>query len=93
MPHKILEWEDIVKKTIYNPQNTITTVLSLVEELLKFSETTGTSYTHFQAINISYIILHQTVKFGLAIREWNFMPKVQKTWVCFKQFFESLTGS
>ena len=27
-------------------------------------------------------------KFGLAIREWNRMPEIQKTWVRFKQYFQ-----
>ena len=47
----------------------------------------GTSYTQFQAINISSVVLLQTGKFGLAIRECNCMPEVQKTWISFKQFF------
>ena len=42
MPHEILEWEDIVNKTIYNPRNPIATVSSAVEELLKFADITGT---------------------------------------------------
>ena len=47
----------------------------------------GTSYTQFQAINISSVILLQTGKFGLAIRDCNCMPEVQKTWIHFKQVF------
>ena len=86
MPHEILEWKDIVNKKIYNPRNPIATVFSAVEELLKFADITGTSYTQLQAFNIAYVILHRTSKFGLAIREWNCMPEIQKTWVRFKKF-------
>ena len=44
MLHEIVEQEDIVNKTIYNPRDPITTVFSAVEEILEFSDITGTSY-------------------------------------------------
>ena len=69
IPHELLEREDIVKKTIYNPLYPIATVFSAVEELLEFSNITGTPYTQDQAVNIAYVILHTTGKFGLEIRE------------------------
>ena len=75
-----------MRKNVYSPRDLIATVLSSFKELLEFSDITGTSYTQFQAINIAYIILHRTGKFGLAIFEWNRIPAVQKMWVCFKQF-------
>ena len=89
MLHELLEQEDIIKKTIYNPRDPITTVFSAVEELLEFTNITRTSYTQLQAVNISYVIIHRTGKFGLAIRDWNRMPEIQNTWVQFKQFLDS----
>ena len=62
-------------------------MFSAVEEILEFADITGTSYTQLQAVNITYVILHRTVKFGLAICKWNRMPLIQKTWVQFKQIF------
>ena len=41
MPHELLEWEGIVKKTICIPRNLIATMFSSVKELLKFSDITG----------------------------------------------------
>ena len=35
------------------------------------------------------MIAHRTGKSGLEIREWNSMPEIQKTWVRFKQFFQT----
>ena len=61
-------------------------MFSSVKEILEFANTTGTSYTQSQAINIAFVILHRTGTFGLAICECNHMPEVQNTWVCFKQF-------
>ena len=62
-------------------------MLSVVEELLAFLDITRMSYTQLQAINIAYVIIHRTGKFGLAICEWNSMPAIKKTWVRFKHFF------
>ena len=87
MPHELLEREDIVKNTNYNLCNPIATVLSAVEELLEFADITRKSYTQLQAVNIAYVIIHRTVKFGLAICDWDCMPEIQKTWVRFKHFF------
>ena len=67
MPNELLECEDIMKMCFYNLHNPIATVFSAVEELLKFADITGTSYTQLQAFNIAYVILHRTGKFGLAI--------------------------
>ena len=86
MPHDLLARKDIVKKTIYFTRDPIVTVFSAVEELLKFDNIAGTSYTQYQAVNIEYVIIHRMGKFGLAIREWNRMTTVQKTWVKFNQF-------
>ena len=58
-----------MKKTIYNPRDPLATVFSSVKEFLQFANITGTSFTHFQEINIAYVILDWTDKFGLAIRE------------------------
>ena len=90
MPHKLLEREDIVKKNIYNSRDLIATALSVVMELLKFSDITGTFYTQLQVFNISYIIVHRTSKFGLVICEWNCM-QYRKLGCDSNSFFEHLT--
>ena len=77
--HELFEQEGIVKKTIYNPGDPIVTVLSAVKELFEFTDITVTSYKQLQAVKISYVIIHRTGKFGLAISEWNRMPVIQKT--------------
>ena len=76
MLHELLEQEDIIKKTIDNPRAPIPTVFSAVEELLEFTDIIETLYTQLKAVNIAYVILHWTGKFGLAIRDWNFMPGI-----------------
>ena len=87
IPHDILEREDIVKKTIYNPRDSITTLFYAVGEILKLDDITGTSYTQLHSVNTAYIIIHRAGKFGLAICKWNCITELQNTWVRFKQFF------
>ena len=62
-------------------------MFSAVEDILKFADITGASYTKIQAVNITYVIIHRRGKFRLAICKWNLIPEIQKTWVQFKQFF------
>ena len=85
--YKLIEHNDIVKKTTYHFWYPIATVFSVIEELLEFAKIIVTSYTQIQAVNISYIIIHRTGKFGLDICKWNHMTTVQKMWVVFKHFF------
>ena len=87
MPHKILEHEYIIKNMTYNHWDPIETILSAVKELFEFANITGTPYTQLQAVNIAYMIIHRTGKFGLEIHVWNCMPTIQKTWVWFKYTF------
>ena len=87
IPHGILKREDILNNMMYDPQYLIATVFYAVKELLDIVDITVTTYTQHQAVNISYTIIQRKVKFGLAIRKWDHMPTVQKTWVGFKQFF------
>ena len=84
IPRELLERDDIVKKTTYHPQCPIGTVFSAIKELLKFANITGTSYTQHQAVKLAYVIIHRTGKFSLAIRKWNRMPTMHKTWVRLK---------
>ena len=87
MPQECLEWEDIVKKTNYNPRDPITTVFSAVKDLLEFSDITRMYYKQLQAVNIAYMINHRTGKLGLKIHEWNHMPEIHNKWVRFKHCF------
>ena len=47
-----------------------------LEELLEFSDITGTLYTELQAVNTAYTILHKTGKFRLEICEWNRITEI-----------------
>ena len=42
IPHELLEREDAAKRTYYYPHDPIVDVYNTVEELLEFSELTGT---------------------------------------------------
>ena len=91
MTRELLKRHGIVKKTTYHPRYPIATIFSTVKELLQFYEITGTLNTHLQSVNIAYVIIHRTGKFGLDICGWNIMTTSQKTWVKFKQLFSDGT--
>ena len=42
-----------------------------------------------QSVNIVYVILHRTGKFGLAFHKCNHMITSQRTWVRFELFFRT----
>ena len=71
MPHELLKRKDIFKKPTYYHKYPIAIVSSAVKELLKFSDITRTLYTHLQVVNIAYVSIHRTGKYGLAICDWN----------------------
>ena len=77
MPHKILEREDIVNKTSYHLRETFALLFYTIKELLDFSDITGTSYTQHKDINTTYVIIHRTVNFSLAIHKWNHILTIQ----------------
>ena len=67
MPQELLEHEYTVKNKIYHPHDPITSVCSVIEELLQLSDITGTSYTQHKSMNMAYVIIHSTGKFSMSI--------------------------
>ena len=57
---------------------------------MEFSNITGTLYTHIQAINIAYVILHSTGKFNISIWECNRLPQSKNTWIHSKKNFSTV---
>ena len=53
----------------YNPQYLIMTVFSAVKKPFEIADITDISYIYLQAMNITYVIIQSTGKFGLAIFE------------------------
>ena len=84
-PHEIFDREDMKKNTIYLTCNPIASVYTSVKELVEFSEITITPCNQIQAIKISYVILHHTSNFNIAIWEWNRQPQTNNTWINFKK--------
>ena len=89
MPHKLLECKEKFNKTTYHPRKPIASVFSIIKEFREFADIAGTSYTHHQAINVVYSIIHRTGNFSLAICEFNCMPDMQNMWVGSKHLFST----
>ena len=73
----------------YNPRDPITSVFSVVDDLVELSALAATPLSNTQQVNIGYIILHKTGKFSHPIIEWNWKPVVDKTWATFKTHFRT----
>ena len=89
LSQELLERTEIFKKTSYHPHEPIASVFSTFKELLEFADIGGISYTQHHSANITYVVIHSTVKFSLSIHKYNFMPTVQKMWFGFKLFFRT----
>ena len=83
------EKEDKAKTTIYNPRDTIASVFSVVDDLVKLAALVATSISNAQQVNISYVIIHKTGNFSKPIVECNRKPVVDKTWANFKMHFRT----
>ena len=69
MPHEFQEKEEEAKRTIYNPCNSIASVFSVVDDLVKLSALAATPLSSAQQVNIRYVILHKTGKVSHPIVE------------------------
>ena len=85
-PSKLMEEELQVKSYVYIPAQPIDVLFNKIEDLLDLSVAAQSDYTVQQLINIAYVIINKTGKFGEFIRKWNHSTIV-KNWNNFKIFF------
>lgn len=88
-PTKLQEKEVKVKQIVYDPTTPIDVIFNPVDDLVDYANAANFPYSNEQIINLAYIILMNTGKFGNYIREWNRKPPDVKTWVNFKSFFRN----
>ena len=76
----------------FNPNEPIDVIFNKVDDLLELSIAAQFDYTAQQLIEIGYLIINRTGKYGEYIRKWNRLQPQQKTWSNFKvQFREAQT--
>ena len=81
-----MEEELQVKSYVYIPAQLIDVLFNKIEDLLDLSVAAQSDYTVQQLINITYVIINKTRKFGEFIRKWN-CNTTNRTWNNFKIFF------
>ena len=87
-PSQLLEFQKEVTEMHYDtPVTPVDSIFNKIEDLLEYEELAHCPFTQLQAIATAYNIINTTGKFREAIKAWNRLPLVQKTWIAFKQHF------
>ena len=90
-PKKLQQQENIVQAMIYDPTEAPDCVYQAINDLMTMGAAGHAPYTPSQAVNMAYIILSRTGKFGNSLREWICKPQQDITWVNFKAHLLQLT--
>ena len=86
-PAMLHHHEKIVKEMFYDPMHPVDVVFNKVEDLSDLSVAARADLSEQQLINIAYVILNNTGKYQIYIREWSRLPPDQKPWAHFKTQF------
>lgn len=78
-----------VTSLAYDPINPIDDVFDAVQDVADLAQVAGAPYTVQQIVNMAYVIVNNTRKFGKWITEWNRIPPAQRDWINFKEFFRT----
>ena len=78
-----------VSAMVYDPVQPIDDVFDAIQEIADLAQVAGVPFTNLQMVNMAYVIINNTRKFGKYIVEWNHLPPMQRTWMRFKDFFRT----
>ena len=88
-PNQLSTFEKEVTDMHYDPVTPVDNIFNKIEDLLEFGDLANCPYSQPQAIAKGYNIINRTGKFREAIKAWNRLPQVQKTWINFKGHFRT----
>lgn len=88
-PAALQKLEDDVKTKVFDVVTPIDTIYHKIEDLAEYAELAYAPMTQAQTMNIAYNVINRTGRFDNAIREWNRLPQVQKTWINLKNHFRT----
>jgi hypothetical protein len=71
----------------YDPVTPVDNIFNKIEDSLKYGDLTHCPFSQPQAIAKAYNLINCTGKFCEAIKAWNRLPLLQKTWINFKTHF------
>ena len=84
---QLSKFEKDVTDLYYDPVTPVDNIFNKVEDLLEYGDLANCPYSQPQAIAKAYNLLNATGKFREAVKSWNRLPAIQKTWINFKQHF------
>ena len=86
-PSDLTDYEDAIKKTIYNPAEPIINLYNTLQKFFDCTEHQGLPYSEQQKVQVGYNIMQRTGVFQSAIEAWILRPDHTKTWVLFQERF------
>jgi uncharacterized phage-associated protein len=86
-PSQLSEFEKEVTNMHYDPVSPVDNIFNKIEDLLEYGDLANCPFSQPQAIGKAYNLINRTGKFREAIKAWNHLPAVQKTWINFKTHF------
>jgi hypothetical protein len=86
-PSQLSQFEKEVAEMHYDPVTPVDNIFNKIEDLLEYGDLANCPFSQPQAISKAYNLINRTGKFREAIKAWNRLPQVQKTWINFKVHF------
>jgi len=86
-PAELQQRVTTVTSMVYEPIQPIDDVFDAVQDIADLAQVAGAPYTIQQLVNMAYVIINNTRKFGQYITDWNRLPPQQRSWINFKDFF------
>ena len=86
-PSDLADYEDAIKKTVYNPADPIINLYNILQNFFDCTEHQGLPYSEQQKVQVGYNIMQRTGVFQNAIEAWILRPEHTKSWVLFQEHF------
>ena len=71
----------------YDPVTPVDNIFNKIEDLLEYGDLAQCPFSQPQAIAKAYNLINKTGKFREAVKAWNRLTNIQKTWINFKMHF------
>ena len=84
----LMDIEEKIKSSKYNPSDPLITFVNEIEELARLGTAANNPYSDMQKVQIGLRIIKNTGDFEQGLREWYSRPSVEHTWQNFIDHFE-----
>ena len=90
-PSDLSDYEDTIKKTVYNPAEPIINLYNTLQKFFDCTEHQGLPYSEQQKVQVGYNIIQRTGVFQNAIEAWILRPDHTKSWAVPLRMTSNLT--